>query len=186
MKTKKCKICNNKFQPTRQLQPTCTNPKCIREYQSIHLKKVVMKTKNQEKNFGFKKSTKRIKEKSDKGVLLDLAQKVFNQYIRTRDEYETCISCYGKHHNYTYHAGHYLSRGARPHLRFNTDNCHKQCSYCNVNLSGNQKEYQKNLIRKIGKARVMRLENNREYKNFSDEYLHKLIRVFKKKTRRLK
>lgn len=91
---------------------------------------------------------------------LDLAQTWVNRYIRLRDEKEPCISC-GTTNDVQYAAGHYRTRGAASHLRFNHDNLHKQCNKrCNLELSGNLANYRKGLIAKIGLERVLALEND--------------------------
>jgi hypothetical protein len=85
------------------------------------------------------------------------AQVAVNAYVRLRDADLPCVSC-GRHHQGQYHAGHYMSRGARPDLRFDLDNIHKQCSPCNEHLSGNISNYRIELVKRIGQAGVDRLE----------------------------
>jgi hypothetical protein len=51
-----------------------------------------------------------------------------------------------------------MSRGARPDLRFDLDNIHKQCAPCNEHLSGNIANYRIELVKRIGQAGVDRLE----------------------------
>jgi len=85
------------------------------------------------------------------------AQTQFNRYIRLRDAKDPCISCQ-RHHEGQYHAGHYMTAGGFPELRFNEDNCSKQCSPCNNHLSGNIAAYRINLVKKIGLERVESLE----------------------------
>jgi hypothetical protein len=62
-------------------------------------------------------------------------QVIVNKYVRLRDKDKGCISCgtplLGK-----YDAGHYYSAGGNPELRFNTDNIHGQCVYCNQHRHG--------------------------------------------------
>ena len=97
------------------------------------------------------------------------AQSTFNAYIRERDKADPCISC-GRYHSGQWHAGHYRTTGAHPELRFNEDNCHKQCAPCNNHLSGNLIRYRERLIEKIGIERVEDLENyNRPNKYTIDE-----------------
>lgn len=86
------------------------------------------------------------------------AQKVFNAYVRERDKNEPCISC-GRHHDGQYHAGHLLSCGSRPELRFHPSNNNKQCAPCNNHLSGNIINYRPRLIEKVGLEMVEYLEN---------------------------
>ena len=73
------------------------------------------------------------------------AQSAFNSFIRLRDADLPCVSC-GRYHGGQYHAGHYLSVGAHPELRFNELNVNKQCAPCNTHLSGNAVRYRVGLI----------------------------------------
>ncbi|MCU7781971.1 recombination protein NinG [Lelliottia amnigena] len=109
------------------------------------------------------------------------AQQAFNEYIRYRDRHLPCISC-GRHHDGQYHAGHFRTTGANPELRFNEDNCHRQCAPCNNHLSGNLIAYRPALIQKIGQARFDALMGPHElpkwkredYVRIRDEYRAKL------------
>jgi len=96
---------------------------------------------------------KRALKDNDKPYRFKQAQSAFNAFVRERDKLLPCISCQ-RHHTGQYHAGHYKSTGARSDIRFNEDNCHKQCAPCNNHLSGNIGEYLPNLIKKIGQHRV--------------------------------
>lgn len=98
-----------------------------------------------------------------------------------RDRDLPCISC-GRHHDGQYHAGHFRTTGASPELRFDEDNCHKQCSACNNHLSGNLTAYRPALIAKIGQSRFDALMgphalpkwNRDDYIRIRDEYRAKL------------
>ena len=88
-------------------------------------------------------------------------QKLTNEYVRKRDSqngYAKCISCGKIMKVGTFHAGHYYPAGKYENLRFDTDNIHAQCVKCNYYEHGNQIEYRKNLIKKIGQERVDRLD----------------------------
>lgn len=85
------------------------------------------------------------------------AQQAFNAWIRARDTGKPCISC-GRMHGGKVNAGHFLSTGARPELRFVETNCHLQCEPCNTHLAGNLIPYRAELIHRIGQAEVDRLE----------------------------
>ena len=89
------------------------------------------------------------------------AQSAFNAFIRERDADQPCISC-GRWHNGQYHAGHYLSVGARPELRFTETNVHKQCAPCNTHLSGNAVLFRRGLVAKLGLELVEWLEGPHE------------------------
>jgi hypothetical protein len=108
------------------------------------------------------------------------AQAVFNKYIRIRDEKEPCISC-GRHHQGQYHAGHYLTVGACPELRFEELNVHKQCSPCNNHLSGNLVNYRIRLIDKIGLDKVEWLEGTHEPLKLTIPEIQSLIAEYKAK-----
>ena len=88
---------------------------------------------------------------------LDEAQKAVNAFCRARDRGLPCISC-GAPWTESAQAGHYLSRGARPELRFELANLASQCVQCNMHLHGNQAMYRKGLIERIGLERVEALE----------------------------
>ena len=108
---------------------------------------------------------------------------MFNQFIRARDG-EKCISC-GTIAKRQYHAGHYLTRGARPELAFNEDNCHAQCSICNNHLSGNLAQYRINLINKMGIERVETLENTRQVRKYTIDDYKEIIETYKEKLKTL-
>ena len=87
---------------------------------------------------------------------LKRAQDAFNAWIRARDAGQPCISC-GTHGAQAWHAGHYYSTAARPDLRLDPANVHRQCAQCNLFLSGNRIAYGANLPARIGQAEVDRL-----------------------------
>lgn len=107
----------------------------------------------------------------DKSVskLLGAAEKHFNEFIRLRDstpfdgKYRqgNCISS-GQRlivPSKNSHAGHYFSAGKYPALRFNEDNVHLQGKSDNFFNGGNQLDYRRNLIKKIGQSRVDTIES---------------------------
>jgi hypothetical protein len=112
------------------------------------------------------------------------AQTAFNAWVRARDADKPCISC-ERHHTGQYHAGHYLSRGARPELAYEPDNCHKQCAPCNTHLSGNVSMYRVNLVKLIGLERVEWLEGPYTAKHYSIEDLREIKETYKRKLKEL-
>ena len=97
-------------------------------------------------------------KKYDKYSVAELkkkAQVVFNKWIRERDKEETCISCGSWS---SPQCGHYMSQGHHSALRFNEDNCSRQCLRCNNYLHGNLINYRIGLVKKIGEDRVRQLE----------------------------
>lgn len=161
MRAKACKACGDKFVPDRPLQVVCSVP-CAWAYTAKENAKTDRRLTREAK---AKLKTRRdwIRE----------AQVAFNRYIRARDMGQPCISC-GRHHTGQWHAGHYLSTGARPELRFNENNVHAQCAPCNNHLSGNIVLYRKGLIEKIGVVAVELLEGAHEPKHYTVDDLKEI------------
>lgn len=182
-----CKVCKEKFTATFDNVWWCCP-----EHGAIYALDLRAKEK-------IKAEAKRIKaqkeaEKADRKRLAEKkqqvkplshfikqAQQAFNEFIRYRDRHLPCISC-GRHHEGQYHAGHFRTTGANPELRFDEDNCHRQCAPCNNHLSGNLIAYQPALIAKIGQSRFDALMGPHElpkwkrddYIRIRDEYRNKL------------
>lgn len=151
MKLSKCRVCGQAFERQRIGQKTCSVACAIQLGREVSRKMMAARERIE---------TKRRKEAvMSRSDWMKKLQAVFNKYIRLRDDALPCISC-GRHHQGQYHAGHYLTIGARPELRFDEDNCHKQCAPCNNHLSGNLVNYRIGLIKKIGLERVERLEGH--------------------------
>lgn len=166
---KKCKSCGVKFQPERTLQPTCS-PRCAIDLTNAQKERKVKRVKREKR---------KAHNDTDRRYQLKKAQESFNAFIRERDKEDACISC-GRHHTGQYHAGHYRSVGAIGALRFNQFNVSRQCSACNVHLSGNIHGYRKGLLKKFGVKKVEWLEGNHEPAKLSLEEI-KAIRVFYQK-----
>jgi hypothetical protein len=78
-------------------------------------------------------------------------------------------------------AGHYMSVGSTPELRFNEDNVHKQCERCNSYFSGNLVNYRRELINRIGVERVEFLERkDHEPLKLTIDEIKELIKKYKK------
>lgn len=178
IKQKKCKVCSVLFTPLRPLQACCT-------WQCANIYAKELNEKKEKKDWQKRKA----KMKSDLMTLSDwlkIAQQVVNKYIRQRDKNEPCISC-GNKINGVEHASHYLSSGGHSNVRFHEDNIWKSCYKCNVMLSGNQIEYRKRLIQKIGLERVEWLENNGSIvKKWSVEELKEIIKKYKELNKMIK
>ncbi len=174
IKLKTCAVCKEEFSPFQTTQKVCS-PSCALKYKSFKLN---------EKQKKQNRAAVRELKANDRSYQLRLAQAEFNKSIRLRDDKEPCISCQ-RHHDGQYHAGHYLSVGAFPELRFEEDNCHKQCSACNNHLSGNIAAYRINLIKKIGLDRVEKLETTRPPKKYSLDEIVEIKNHFKFKAKEL-
>lgn len=158
LRAKTCKGCGDKFVPDRALQVVCSVP-CSWAY---------VGKQNAATDRRLTRAAKaKLKTRRD---WLREAQAAFNRFIRARDVGKPCISC-GRHHQGQIHAGHFLSTGARPELRFNENNVHAQCAPCNNHLSGNIVLYRKGLIAKVGIELVEWLEGPHQPKKYTIDEL---------------
>lgn len=129
---------------------------------------------------------KDIKERKEKlktaGDYTKEAQAAFNRFVRIRDVHKPCISCGNplEHESLGggYDAGHYRSRGAASHLRFNLLNVHAQCKKCNRYLSGNVTDYRIGLVSRIGQNMIDKLESDNTPRKFTIEYLKRVKSIF--------
>jgi len=178
--TRKCKNCGETFAKQSPLHSLCS-PKCA----IAHAKTLQVKRERLEAKQAKAETREKLAKIKPIKAYADEAQATFNAWVRSRDSQEPCISC-GRFHEGQWHAGHYRTRGAANHLRFNEDNCHKQCAPCNNHLSGNIVNYRPRLIAKIGLERVEALENNNETHKFTKEELIEIKQVYKAKLKQLK
>jgi hypothetical protein len=166
IKPKTCRICKQKFIPSRAIQPACSY-----ECQVAYALALVARKDKREAVIAKREHKAKVDKTKTLTEHLDDAQRWFNKWVRLRDMQAGygCISC-GTKANVQYAAGHWRTRKAAPQLRFNPDNVHLQCnSYCNRHLSGNQLEFRKALIERIGIERVEALENNHELHRYTIE-----------------
>lgn len=111
------------------------------------------------------------------------AQVIFNRWIRARDANLPCISC-GRMHQGQWHAGHYLSVGSSPEMRFDEKNVHAQCAPCNNHLSGNAIKYRIGLIHRYGVEIVEYLEGPHPAKKYTIEDILEIKRRYRAFTAR--
>lgn len=164
-KPKKCRQCGNQFNPYTPLQIVCSI-NCSLEYVS-----------EREVNKRVKTMKKELLTHSD---YLGLLQVVFNKFIRLRDKDKGCVTC-GKPFRDKYDAGHFMSVGAYPNLRFNEDNVHGQCVHCNQHLHSNNAEYFIRLPERIGLDRFNKLlEQRNEPLKLTIPEIKTLIEKYKK------
>lgn len=112
--------------------------------------------------------------------LLKKAEKVFNSYVRKRDEGLRCISC---DNGGVDHAGHYLNQGQHSLFRFDETNVNGQCVSCNLFRHGNLIHYRKGLVKRYGLEAVEFLESQGSYKKkWSRTELENIIKTYASKT----
>lgn len=182
LKDKKCKVCPDKFTPWNTLQQVCS-PLCA----------LIWARQKAEKKLKKELRDRKIKLKSLSEWIKDFQSPVFNKFIRLRDKDEPCISCGRSDHEIKDHftggkwdAGHYLSVGAYPVLRFEELNVHKQCKQCNRDKSGYVPAYRINLINKIGIEKVEWLEGPHDPKNYRINDIRDMITIYRAKIKELK
>tara|TARA_R110000850_G_scaffold276016_1_gene416685 strand:- start:64 stop:681 length:618 start_codon:yes stop_codon:yes gene_type:complete len=90
-----------------------------------------------------------------------ILQKVVNQWVRYRDRNEPCCTC-GTTNDIKYDAGHFYTVAARPDIRFELTNIHRQCSMkCNQHGSGMRAEYKVFIVEKYGQDHLDWLESEK-------------------------
>ena len=166
---RKCRYCKESTVPYGAMQPFCFKNECITEHNRVTKEKA------------NRRDLKDFKSKN-KAWVTKQAQKAVNAYVRLRDKYENCISCQAPA-GFRIEAGHYRSSGNNHAIRFHTLNIWAQDHKCNCHMSANLIPYRENLIKKIGLEKVEWLESQTQPRSYTLEYLHRLIRVFKKKTK---
>lgn len=161
-RTRKCAICREQFEP-RSMTHKCCTPQCA----TALVEKEKASKLRKERQEGLAKLKKRADYFKETQVAL-------NKWIReVRDAGKPCISC-GRHHEGQNHAGHYLSRGSHPHLALVEANIALQCMPCNVHLSGNQLQFRRGLIERIGLEAVEALESDQVARRYTIDELKAL------------
>lgn len=103
-------------------------------------------------------------KKIKKSQLQDVADDVFQTYVRMRDNYKccTCGSQFEWGERALLHGGHFYSRGEKP-IRYDEQNCHAQCKNCNAAMNWTdgkvKSRYNLFMLNKYGKETLERLDN---------------------------
>ena len=184
MRSKKCRVCEGEFTPSRPMQSVCS-PACAIAHAQKSREKEEKKARREEcKTLRIKREA--LKKRSD---ILREAQQAFNAFCRERDRLagHPCISS-GRTLEWTGNnvdAGHYRSVGSAPHLRFDERNCHAQSKHDNRYLAGNAFEYRKGLIQRIGLKAVEELEADNTPRKWSREDLIEIRDKYRAKLKEL-
>ena len=100
------------------------------------------------------------------------AQRIFNAFIRKRDEGKPCINC-GKYRKLQ--AGHFYATSTHPHLRFNEINVNGECLHCNYyNSQSHAQGYGVRLREMLGEQKFKEFTQlaNRKVGNKADRFLY--------------
>ena len=171
-KLSRCKVCRTPFQKRSMAHIACT-PKCALSLAAA--------AREKKAKADYQRRKEAIKPRS---TWLAEAQTAFNAFIRARDAHLPCISC-ARFHTGSYDAGHYRTVGSMPALRFDEDNCHRQCVPCNQHKSGNVVEYRIGLVARIGAERVARLEGPHAAAKYTIEDAKAIKAAYKAKLKQL-
>lgn len=178
----RCKECNSKFIPKYFNQKFCVeNDECLKALSEYAREKEVQKEKKDwsQRKTALKKDLLTVQD------YIKMAQQVFNQWIRLRDAGNNCISCQNpaKKEN----AGHYFNANNHWNVRFDENNVHLQCEYCNTHLSGNLIKYGVELEKLIGPEEFIILrEKAYETKKFTRDELKEIIEKYKNRIKNKK
>jgi hypothetical protein len=181
-----CSICKTEFVKTRPMQQVC-GLACAMQTASIKAAVKRIKAKQQDK----RETKAKLDALNPKSYYVKQAQIAFNTFIRQRDYGKSCICCdkpiaWGTDKTGgVVDCGHYLSTGARSHLRFNENNAAAQLKYCNTYLSGNAANYRIGLIKRVGLECVEALENDYTVKRWTIEELKDIAKIYREKTKRM-
>jgi hypothetical protein len=145
MKSKKCKICKESFEPKNSLQVVCKS-ECAIEYMRIHLKRTKIESAKKQRL-----ERKELKEtiKTSKDYRNELQRKI-NTLVRSIDEGCKCISI-DCNETESMEAGHFRAVGAGigSPIRFNLLNIFFECKSCNK-FKGSKYSYYDGLIETFG------------------------------------
>lgn len=130
-----------------------------------------------------KKTEGKPRKTTSLSTLTDRLDTVFSKYIRLRDAMPggmfRCISCGKIKPIEQADCGHFHSR-THMSTRFDEDNCHAECRFCNRFSADHLIGYRENLIKKIGHQRFTLLEvKAHDTKKWSHFELETLIKYYK-------
>ena len=139
------------------------------------------------------KRKKSEKKSPSLSALVERLDKVFSKYIRLRDAMPSglfrCISCGKIKPIEQADCGHFHSR-THMSTRFDEDNCHAECRYCNRFSADHLIGYRENLIKKIGEQRFKLLDikahETKKWSHFELEQLAKYYRALVQKLQKEK
>ena len=142
-----------------------------------------------------KTASDKSKKKSSPSLstLVDRLDTVFSRYIRVMDAMRSgmfrCISCGKIKPIEQADCGHFHSR-THMSTRFDEDNCHAECRYCNRFSADHIIGYRENLIKKIGEQRFTLLDikahETKKWSHFELEQLAKYYRALVQKLQKEK
>jgi Bacteriophage Lambda NinG protein len=185
-KPKACKVCKGPIKPPSQpMAKVC----CWQCAQSLA---VSVRGKAEKVAAIREKRADKVKLDAMKsmGKLIEEAQRAFNSFIRARDEGKPCICC-GRavgpqRPGGNVDAGHYLSRGSSPHLRFDERNVHAQRKDCNRPGGAKRASFRAGMLERIGLEALEALECDQTLKHYTRDDVVQIKTTYAARARELK
>lgn len=189
-KPNRCKHC--KVRMPEDMARHVLHPECIDPWIAIQREKqekARIKSAKVRAAKDKRETRARIIETKGRGYWTAQAQTAFNLWVRTRDAGQPCICC-GKPFELqkpggSMDAGHYLSRGAAPHLRFDERNVFGQRKNCNRPGGATRSAFRAGVIARIGLEAVEALEADQEPRKWSIDDLKQIKATYTAKAREL-
>lgn len=178
VRARKCKACKALFTPARPLQVAC-GLACAMEL-GARARAAAERKADQ---------ARREKLRTTKEWRAE-AQKAFNAFIRQRDAGRPCICCGQPMEpdkpGGAVDAGHYLSVGSAPNLRFDERNVHAQRKNCNRPGGTTRAAFRAGMIDRIGLAAVEALEADQAPRHYSADDLREIRDTYRRRARELR
>jgi hypothetical protein len=183
-KAKKCRACKEPFLALRPMQVACGG-------QCAAILAIAARQKAEAKRQAAERKADRVKREAMKprSQWLKEAQAAFNKFIRLRDAGQTCIDCgepfEPQKPGGSVDAGHYLSRGSAPHLKFNENNCFAQRKNCNRPGGTTRDAFRAGVLARIGLEALEALESDQSVKKYTADDFRAIRDTYRAKARAL-
>lgn len=194
MKATRCAQCKVKFTDEQKAANLRIHYDCVPAWLNAHTDKKArarLKREAEEKKADRAETKRRKADSQTVADLIEVAQGAFNAFIRARDEGKPCICC-GKPMELDVlgqpkvNAGHWRSRGAAGHLRFDEANCHAQRVSCNRPGGAKAGPFREGMVARVGLSEVERLEADNEVIKWDRETLRQIAVIYRARLRELK
>lgn len=177
----KCKACRQPFGRMRPMQRACS-PAC-----ALELAKADRERKAKREAVADRRETRaKLLELKPLSWHKARTQDACNAYVRRRDAGKPCICCGATTVGEPVDAGHFLSRGAAPELRFDLGNIHIQLRGCNRGRTVPPRaRFRAHMIDRIGPDRLAAIEGPHPPRKWTREELAALRAEFTRMSRAL-
>jgi hypothetical protein len=181
---RKCKACGEPFLTLKPLATACS-PECAQELVAVAKAKSTAAAASADR----KATREKLDAMRPLSHWVKQAQTAFNNYVRLRDitAGHGCIDC-GKPFEPekpggSVDAGHYLSRGSAPHLKFDERNVFAQRKNCNRPGGATRADFRAGVLARIGLDAVEALESDQSVKQYRADDLKAITAEYRAKVR---